>query len=243
MDPILSLTLHSMHDDLARLEKIGMNLTNAATPGYKRSVDVVRPFGALVDRATTSVAAAELGTDSVSDFAPGSLRQSGGRLDVALAGDGFFEIATEQGPAYTREGDMRVDARGRLVTATGQPVMGIGGEIVLTTAEPTIDGAGRVTEQSAGGPRLIGQLKVVRFDPHARLERLGDGLFAGGAGMTVLGETDVKVRQGYLENSNVSSVHEMVQMMQTMRHFESMQRATQGYDEMVGTAIRKLGEA
>lgn len=240
MDPILALTLHSMHDDLARLEKIGMNLSNSATPGYKRDIDLVRPFGAMVDSATAAGVAAT--ADSISDLASGSLRQSGGPLDVALAGDGFFEIATDAGPAYTRQGDFRIDARGRLVTAKGQPVQGVGGDITLTGTAPAIDSAGRVTEAGANGPRLAGQLKVVRFDRHANLQRLGDGLFAAGTGMVAVGEADAKVQQGSLENSNVSSVHEMVQMMQTMRHFESMQRATQGYDDMIGMAIRKLGE-
>lgn len=236
MDPILALTLHSMHDDLGRLEKIGMNLSNLATPGYKRDISVVRPFGTLVD------AAGGARLESVSDVAAGSLRPGGGPLDVALAGDGFFEIATDNGPAYTRQGDFRIDARGRLVTARGQAVQGVGGDLVLTGTTPTIDSAGRVTETGANGPRAVGQIKVVRFDRHASLQRLGDGLFAAGSGMVSASDAEAKVQQGSLENSNVSSVHEMVQMMQTVRHFESVQRATQGYDDMIGMAIRKLGE-
>jgi flagellar basal-body rod protein FlgG len=60
--------------------------------------------------------------------------------------------------------------------------------------------------------------------------------------MKLVSEQEVSVRQGFLENSNVSSTYEMTSLLQTMRHFESMQKIAQGYDDMLGTAIRKLGE-
>jgi len=82
----------------------------------------------------------------------------------------------------------------------------------------------------------------VRFQDPARLERLGAGLVAAGAGMTLVADGQARVQQGALENANVSSMQEMVQLMETMRHFESIQRVAQGYDEMLGTAIRRLGD-
>jgi flagellar basal-body rod protein FlgF len=71
---------------------------------------------------------------------------------------------------------------------------------------------------------------------------LGDGMHAAGQGMKLVGEADVHVRQGFLENSNVNPSYEMTSLIQAMRHFESMQKVVQGYDDMVGTAIRKLGD-
>jgi len=67
-------------------------------------------------------------------------------------------------------------------------------------------------------------------------------MVSAGAGMTVVDDTNVQIRQGALENGNVSSMQEMMQLIRTMRHFESMQKMTQGYDDMLGTAIRKLGD-
>lgn len=71
---------------------------------------------------------------------------------------------------------------------------------------------------------------------------MGDGLMAAGPGMKLVADDEVQVRQGFLENSNVSSTYEMTTLVHAMRHFESMQRVAQGYDDMLGTAIRKLGE-
>ena len=180
---------------------------------------------------------------------PGTVKLTGEPMDVALAGDGFFEVTTPSGPAYTRQGNFRTDAMGRLVTAQGYPVMGKNGEVFLTTQTPVIDAMGNVTEPnattgpSAVNPRTpIAQIKVVKFDAPKTLQRLGEGLMASGSGMTVMDDANVQIRQGALENGNVSSMQEMMQLIQTMRHFESVQKVTQGYDEMIGTAIRKLGD-
>jgi flagellar basal-body rod protein FlgG len=172
---------------------------------------------------------------------PGALQATGQSLDLALAGDGFFEVATAHGPAYTRQGNLHLDARSRLVTAAGDAVMGQGGEIVLGTGAATVDAAGNITDQASG--RQLGRLRIVRFDPAVRPQALGDGLWAEAPGMREVADAERDVRQGYLERSNVNSTQEMVRLMQTMRHFESVQRVVQGYDDMLGTAIRKLGDA
>ena len=261
MQEVLAITLASMHQDMNRLDRVALNLANVSTPGYKREVVAMRPFVNVVDEmgvmthgltsgSTTSDPALTPGAMQVlQDARPGTLKQTGEALDVALASEGFFEVNTDAGPAYTRQGNFRVDARGRLVTAQGYPVMGRNGEIHLTTQTPVIDAAGNITEPNATtGPSVaspgspVAQIKVVSFDNVRTMQRLGDGLMAAGSGMTVVNEADAHVRQGSLENANVSSMQEMVQLIQTMRHFESMQKITQGYDEMLGTAIHKLGE-
>jgi flagellar basal-body rod protein FlgG len=254
MDHILAVSLATMQHDMQRLDRIALNLANVTTPGYKREVIASRPFVEVLDQTALSTQdplAGAISADSAAsnvrgllDVRPGTLRMTGEPLDLALAGDGFFEVATAEGMAYTRQGNFSVDARGRLVTAQGHAVMGKNGEIFLATLRPAIDSTGNITELLSASP--VGgapgaQLKVVRFDNPASMQRLGDGLLAAGAGMVVAGD-DVQIRQGALENANVSTVQEMVQLMQTMRHFESMQKVATGYDEMLGSAIRKLGE-
>jgi len=250
MDDVLGVALLSMHQDMTRIERVAMNLSNALTPAYKREMSIARTttgttrsFGSLWD---AGMAASINGSGSPdrtaletrSDMTTGTLKSTGQSLDMALSGQGFFEVQTDKGPAYTRQGNFRLDERGRVVTAQGYPVQGKGGDIFVATFKPVIDAAGNVTEDK----RPIGQLKIVQFDKPESLQRIGDGLFAEGPGIRQLSDADVQIRQGYLENANVSSVHEMVEMMQTMRHFESMQKMTQAYDEMVGNAIRKLGD-
>jgi flagellar basal-body rod protein FlgG len=255
MQHILSIALAAMHQDMQRMDRVAVNLANVSTPGYKREIAEARPFVDVMEGVNAADAGRGISSPSTAplsvmfDSRPGTLKTTGQPFDVALTGDGFFEVSTENGPAYTRQGNFRIDARGRLVTAQGDPVMGKNGDIYLTTQHPVIDEAGNITEPDATtGPSAtapgtpVAQLKVVTFEQPAQMQHLGAGLMAAGTGMTVLSDGDARLRQGALENANVSSMQEMVQMIQTMRHFESMQKAVQGYDEMLGTAIHKLGD-
>ncbi len=249
MNEVLAISLRSMQGDMARLDQIGMNLANALTPGYKRGLAVQSPIGASFAAHLTN--AAEASADPAAAAPPqfavdsrlGTLKSTGQSLDVALAGKGYFEVMTETGPAYTRQGSFRVDGRGRLVTAQGHAVMGTGGEILLNLTNPVIDASGAMAPANAASDAPpLAQLKVVEFEPGAALPQLGEGLHGAGPGMKVVADEELRVRQGFLENSNVSSTYEMTTLIQAMRHFESMNKVAQGFDEMIGTAIRKLGE-
>jgi flagellar basal-body rod protein FlgF len=255
MNEVLSIALQGMQHDMAKVERVGINLANIQTPGYKREVLAGMPFAQRLNAAQAqaegrSVAHAAVPTPGTFvDQRPGTLKATGQSLDVALAGPGWFEVSTPQGPAYTRQGNFRLDAQGRLVTVQGYPVMGVGGEIQLPHGMPVIDPQGRVVEGSLPGAAPVGsggapvaQLKVVVFEAKAPLEKLGEGLVSAGGAPSIASDGQVDVRQGYLENSNVSSMQEMVQLIQAMRHFESMQKVALGYDEMIGVAVRKLGE-
>ncbi|RYY97470.1 MAG: flagellar hook-basal body protein, partial [Comamonadaceae bacterium] len=169
--------------------------------------------------------------------------------DVALAGPGYFEVRTEQGMAYTRQGSFQLDAQGRLVTAAGHAVQGTGGDIQLAHRMPRIDADGRVFEGALpgaapgrGDATPLAQIKVVAFGAGTAVQRLGSGLVLPAGEPMQVAEADVQLRQGYLESANVTSMQEMVQLIQTMRHFESMQKVALGYDDMVGAAIRRLGD-
>jgi flagellar basal-body rod protein FlgG len=242
MNDILAIGLQGMQADMVRLEQTGMNLANVLTPGYKRAIPVEGPsFSTLIETNQQGGVPTDVPVQVHTDSHVGTLKATGQSLDVALAGQGFFEVMTSSGLAYTRSGAFRVDARGRLVTAQGDPVMGMSGEITLNTARPVIDGAGQIrSTDPAADP--IAQLKIVSFDPNSAMPRLGAGLFGAGAGMKVLAESDAQVRQGFLENANVDPTTEMAGLARTMRHFESLQKVIQSYDDMLGTAIRKLGD-
>lgn len=239
----LEVVLAAMQADMNRLERVSSNLANALTPGFQREVAVSRALGvsgsfsAQVERLATK-GAIDGPVAVLTDTRAGTQKSTGEKLDVAISGEGYFEVVTADGPAYTRAGQFSLDARGRLVDLRGNPVMGLGGEIYLGSRAPVIDANGRISEN--GKP--IGQLKIVGFDKGAMLPRLEGGLLGAGPGGSVVAEGAVTVRQGFLENSNVSTMQEMLTLMQTMRHFESLQRAAASYDEMVGGAVRKLSE-
>jgi len=159
---------------------------------------------------------------------------------VAIGGDGFFEVRTEAGLAYTRRGDFRIDATGQLVTHAGHQVMGTAGPLVLRSASPVIGKDGRVVD----GEQEVGQLKIVHFAKPQQLTRAGDGgLFTASEAATAAQEHQApKLYQGHLEASNVNTASEMIKLIETVRHFEAMQKVVHGSDEMTERALRKLGE-
>jgi flagellar basal-body rod protein FlgF len=233
----LSIAARIMSDDLYRLNVTSQNLANAGTTGYKKELVVARPF---VDYLQPNVAVSMPALGSAIDPRQGSLAQTGNALDVALEGGGFFEVTGAEGPLYTRQGSFRLDGRGLLVTPSGLPVMGTGGEIALTGTQPGIDRQGRVFE----GERQVAQLKIVRFADPARLTPLGGGLYGAAPGARGAGDITaepLQVRQGFLEASNVTSLPEMVRLIELTRRFEAAGKVAQGYDSMLGAAMR-IGE-
>lgn len=229
----------SMSNDIARMSVIGQNLANAATAGYRRELAVAVPFSdVLAGGAGGAVSAPLPGVDRIHDFRPGTLQSTGNPLDLAIEGDGFFELQTDAGPRYTRQGNFRLDALGRLVTEAGFPVMGDAGEIVLRSGEASIDRLGRISE----GDRPAGALRVVRFTDPRALAHVGAGLYAATEGSALRGDGYAQVRQGFLEGSNVNSTQEMVKMIETVRHFEAGQKVIQAYDDMLARAFAKLGD-
>lgn len=244
---VLALSLQAMQGDMARVQQISMNMANALTPGYKRGVAVQAPMRIPFSQAMDAVQAEASLAAPVrlhADLRPGTLKRTNQSLDVALAGDGYFEVLTENGPAYTRQGNFQVDARGRLVTGQGFPVMGRDGEIHLGIRNPVISRDGAITDPAVSDPNAapLGALKIVHFDAGAPLDRMGNGLLGAPASAQVQADGRTQVQQGFLENANVNSAQEMTQLMQAMRHLESMHKVAQAHDDMLGTAIRKLGE-
>ena len=242
MADALAIAARSMADDIARLAAISHNLANAATPGFKREMTVSRPFVDFVQSAVLpgEAALAVRRPGSLvprTDHAAGPMQYTGHGLDLAIEGDGFFEIEDANGPVYTRQGSFQLDGNGRLVDHAGRAVLGSVGEIRIDSAAPRIDRQGRVYD----GETLVGQLRVVRFDDPQALARLGAGLSAAGT-QEAQPITEPRLRQGYLEASNVVTANEMVRLIETMRHFESNQKLIQGYDEVLERAIRTLGE-
>ena len=233
----LTITQAGLLSDVEQLRVLSHNLANATTLGFRRDVAVARPFDTHLDQAGVG---AGLSTTSATDIdrTPGALRHSGNPLDVALEGDGYFVLQSQAGTVFSRQGNFQVDSRGRLMGASGSAVLGASGEVALSQAEPRIDQAGNIWE----GDKLIDTLRVVRFSPDAQLTSLGSGTYASDAAS--LQDVEMpRVRQGYVEASNVVPMREMVRLIETMRHFEAGQRVVRSYDDMMDRAFSLLGEA
>jgi flagellar basal-body rod protein FlgF len=161
-------------------------------------------------------------TSGVLDFSPGSLRDTGRPLDLALDGDGFLEVQTPRGVRYTRAGSLTLNADGQLVTRNGDLIVGQGGPLTARPGELTIGADGTISSNG----QVAGQLKLVRFtNPRAALKQEGEALFVATGAERPQEAPQTRVVQGALEMSNVDVVSEMAAMMQNSRDFDALQNS------------------
>jgi flagellar basal-body rod protein FlgF len=240
MSETMAVLEAAMRADAEVLRIVGQNVANAEVTAYRRQVPVqAAHFDQLVEAAGHEQVQSNLPpqTGAVLDVRAGTLRQTGEPLHLAIEGSGFFELAAPGGPLFTRRGDLRVSADGMLTSASGHALLGGGGPIRVDTALPAIDADGTVHING----EAVDQLRIVHFADPAKLRYIGDGLYASSEDLPATQAGHSTVRQGALETSNVTPVAEMVQLMETMRHFEAAQRLVRGHDEMMQKAISELG--
>jgi flagellar basal-body rod protein FlgF len=246
MADILSVAVSALRADQTRLEQLSFNAANATTPGYRRGTVAAMSFSGVMEarQAGPSSALASLPASPVlrraTDFTAGAINQTGRPLDVAIDGDGFLALNDGAQTWLTRAGALQVNEQGELTDAKGRRVMGLQGDIKPGGAtDVSIDGAGRVTV----GGQAVGQLRVVKPADDAEISSNDGVLFSvSGDHFDDVAPEHRTVRAGFLEASNTSSLQEMLGVMEGARHFESLIRLVQGYDEVLGKAIQKLGE-
>jgi flagellar basal-body rod protein FlgG len=222
-----------------RQDQIANDLANASTPGYKADRSAQASFGDLLlsNRATgRQVGPLGLGVEIAevrADVTPAALKQTSEPLDVGLDGVGFFAVHTPAGTRYTRDGQFVVDPQGRLATATGHLVLDGGNQpITVGSADGlTIGTDGTITR--AG--RTLGKLAVATLTNPVKE---GDVLFSGTPGAA---PTTTAVRQGYLESSGVNPTTAMVDMITSLRTYQSDQKAIQAIDETIQKGIAANG--
>lgn len=164
----------------------------------------------------------------------GILRETGGNLDLALSGDGFFTIQMPTGEVYTRNGSFMRDGSGRLTDQDGRLVLGEKGSITITGNTISIDESGDLYADGA----YMDTLKIRRFSK-GDLTKVADNFFA--ASSKGKPATGITIRQGYLEGSNVDVPREMVDMVATARSFEANQRILKSQDEILSRAVNDVG--
>jgi flagellar basal-body rod protein FlgG len=232
-----------MQNDLQSMDTISQNMVNIATPGYKRTITIAHTFNdamRIAGQPETGLQFSGLTPtlSSVVDLTSGPIKQTGRPWDLAITGEGYFELDTPEGPAYTRAGDFHLDHSGRLVSQGGFAVQGVGGDIVLNGIGARIDPTGRIMAEG----EKVGQIKIVQFQDNKALVKTPTGLLRPANSANPVTEISPELQVGYLESSNVAPMREMVSMLETSRHFESAQKLFQGYDELLRTSIQKLGE-
>lgn len=175
------------------------------------------------------------------DFSQGSLKQTGNPLDLAIGGEGFFKVQTQEGKQYlTRDGSFHMRNDGTVVNANGDELLGDGGPVVLPPNEQVvINGGGQIF---AGG-ELVDTVTVVTVDRPEGLQKVGHNYFEPRSEGAVQEQPvqEASVEQGYLEAPNVQIVTEMVNMIETQRAFEAYQKVIQNTNETDMKAVNKVG--
>lgn len=244
-----------------RMDTIANNLANTSTTGFKRVradfedllSETLRGAGAPDPRGGTAPAPLQVGLGvragaTSRTFGQGALSATSNPLDVAIEGAGFFRVQRPSGDvAYTRAGNFRVDATGRVVTAHGEPVEP-GIQIPPSATDVTIAADGTVTARTAGSvdPVQLGQIDLALFANPGGLSAIGANLFeetaaSGEAVRARPGDPGAgALSQGYLETSNVQAVEEMIDMISTQRAYELNSKVIQTADQMLQrlTALR-----
>lgn len=237
-----------------KMDVVSHNLSNVSTTGYKRQNAVfedliyqnLRQVGSQADEQNVLPTGMHLGLGvrtvaTTRNFQQGTPMESGKDMDVAINGDGFFQIQMPDGTtAYTRDGTFSKDANGQLVTSGGYPLLdGITVPADATKLSISKTGAVSVTVAGNPAPQQIGQLNTASFINSAGLEPIGENLFreSGASGAPQTGTPGTNnlgtVMQGFLEGSNVNVVEELVNMIQTQRAYEMNSKAISTSDQML----------
>lgn len=226
-----------------RMDVISNNLANAIVIGFKK--DKVS-FQEILERANNEGnQAGRKGAgpfDSAlinikTDLSQGGARFTQNALDLAISGKGFFKENTPEGIRYTRKGNFSLDAEGTLVTQEGFRVMGAGGPIIISGIETHVDSQGVIKIDGSD----TGRIDVVDFENYEDLIKEGKSMFRKNFNAREMAPPpETKIQQGYVELSNVNVADEMVQMIHSLRAFESYQKAIQVLDGLNNRAINEV---
>jgi flagellar basal-body rod protein FlgF len=231
-----------------RLDTISNNIANATTPGFKKDEQVFREYLTANEKPPEVIQVPKVpgslesfydlqGADvsfvennaTYTDFTQGSLKHTGGALDVAIDGKGFFEVMTPAGMRLTRVGSFSIDGNGRLVNKDGFPIMmdaapGVDPEeralLISGQAPLHISQAGEIYQ----GEDLLGKLSLVDVADKDNLQKVGQNLFGF--------KSNAQPEIIPVEMSNVNLVKEMTDLIQATRLFETSQKAIQAYDSI-----------
>ncbi len=237
-----------------QMDVIANNLANVSTSGFKRSRAIfedllyqnIRQVGAQTSQQTQSPTGLQLGTGvkpvaTERIFTQGNLQQTGNNKDIAIQGEGFFQVLLPDGAtAYTRDGSFQIDSQGQLVTSSGFPVQPA---ITVPSNAQSLtvgrDGTVSITTADSPATTQIGALQLATFINPAGLQAKGENLYvettaSGNPNTSAPGTNGAGIlNQGYVETSNVNVVEELVNMIQTQRAYEINSKAITTSDQML----------
>src|ERR1700682_4752228 len=234
-----------------QMDVVANNVANVNTNGFKADKSLFEEFlnsGAHEDNFAARDRRVSYVQDrgTFKDFSAGPTEQTKNPLDVAIDGGGFLVVQTPAGERYTRDGGLQINNQGQLVTAAGNQVLGTSGPIVFqpTDHDITIAADGNVTVVE-GVNRIDcvrGKLRMVSFADAQKLLKEGSNLYSAGTGTAAQADTVSRVRQGFVEKSNVNLVTEMSRMIEITRTYTQISSLLQQQSDLHKSAIEKLAD-
>ena len=241
-----------MESQQMNLDVISNNLANVNTTGYKESklefqdllYQTTRAAGSQQGGGNELPGSLQVGQGSIPVateriFTQGNISQTGGSLDIAIQGQGFFQVQMPDGTlAYTRDGSFKTNSQGQIVTSDGYPVQGGFQPVPTGTTNITISASGAVTYTTSTGV-TSSQVQLANFNNPGGLQAVGHNLYTEtpASGTPLLGDPTQnglgELQQGSLELSNVSVVQEMVNLILAQRAYEVNSKAVQAADQMM----------
>lgn len=217
----------SMHNKIRNIEVVANNIANINTTGYKREI----PFSEYLDQQT--------GVDKLTqltDFTSGNLMKTGNPFDMALKGNGFFMIETEQGVELTKSGRFTISDGGFLVDQSGNKVLTDNGGINLE--ELLFEGNNSFQIKKNGeiqiGDNIVGQLAIASIDDQSGMKRMEGQKFLFTDGMhRVALEEEYELHQGYIEESNCNPIIEMQAMIKLNKEYETAAKIINSLDQIM----------
>jgi flagellar basal-body rod protein FlgF len=217
------------------MDAIANNIANVNTPAYKAERMMFTEYLVRPQKDAPLSFVQDMGM--MRDLRDGPLTKTDNPLDLALTGDGYFTIQTENGERYSRSGRFQLDADGQITNQLGHPVLSAAGQPIVIppgTANISIAPDGTVS----AGTEVVGAIGVVAFDNPRAMRREANNLYAAGA--PPLPAERTRVLQGMLEQSNVNAIQEVTNMIEVHRAYAANQRVLQDEHERIRRAIGQI---
>ena len=236
-----AIAASGLRSRMESLELLANNVANATTGGYKADREFYSLYVAPEAQDSDPLSTMPVIERPWIDLSQGIVHSTGNPLDVALSGKGFFSVAGPNGPLYTRNGNFRLAADGRLVTADGYPVLGVGAANLTLQASSPVEIANDGTVQQDGN--VIGQLEIADFPNTGGLVKQGSNYFRiTDPALKPSAASGASVEQGGLEASNTGSAEAAVRLISVMRQFEMLQKAVSLGAEMNRRAVEEVAK-
>ena len=225
MDPLTSAAASGIRARLESLDMLANNIANSSAPGFKADHEfygVYLSAEAADSPAGTTPAILPVVERQWTDFSQGILTPTGNPLDLALNGQGFFVVQSADGPAFTRDGSLRLSLRGEITTQGGDKIQGQDGNpILLDSTRPVEIGSDGTVRQDG---QDVAQIAVVNFSDPAVLAKRGNNYFRTDLS-TMAPAPQPEIRQGMIEAANSQPAESAVRLVNIMRQFEALQKA------------------